>query len=67
MHNGSAPEQPDILRRYVRLNLTGEVVKVESSNSNEVSVRYGGLTLTLPWHEVTPVTPEEAAASKRKS
>jgi hypothetical protein len=66
MHNGSNPDHPEFLRRYVRLNLTGEVVEVESSNSSDVSVRYGGLTLTFPWHEVKLVSPEEAAASKQK-
>lgn len=49
------PRGSQNFQKYVRLNLTGEVVEVENSDSNDVSIRYGGLILTFSWHEVKPV------------
>jgi hypothetical protein len=61
-------KQSDAFGKFIRLNLTSEIVEVVSSNSSEITIDYKGRHLTLRHSEVSRLTPEEtAAAAKRLS
>jgi hypothetical protein len=47
--------------RFVRLNLTGEIVEVVGQSSLGLTIKYLGEQTTLSYHEITPLTPEEEA------
>jgi hypothetical protein len=58
----------DEFDKFVRLKLTGEIVEVLSSDAKEITINFRGQNLTLHHHEVSRLTPEEAAeAAKRIS
>lgn len=59
---------PGAFGKFVRLNLTGEIVEVLDCNSTEIIINFKGKKLTMAHHQVSWVTPEEAAlAAKRIS
>lgn len=49
--------------KFVRLNLTGEIVEVVGFDSTEIMINYRGQNLTMAHYEVSRITPEEAAAA----
>jgi hypothetical protein len=50
---------PDKPLKFVRLNMTREVVEVIAQSEVDVTVMYRGERVTLKRDEVIPVTPEE--------
>jgi CheY-like chemotaxis protein len=48
-------------RRYVRLKLNGEVVRIERANATQLHVRFMGETVALKPEDVTELTQEEHA------
>jgi hypothetical protein len=56
-------KKSDLFDKFVRLNLTDEIVEVVSGDSNEITINYKGRHLTLRHSEVSRITPEEAAAA----
>jgi hypothetical protein len=59
---------PQAFGKFVRLNLTGEIVEVFDCNSSEIIINFKGQKLAMAHHQVSLVTPEEAAlAAKRIS
>ena len=52
--------------RFVRLRLTGEIVEVVGFDSGEIMINYRGQTLTMGQHEITRISPEEAATRGEK-
>ncbi len=57
-------KESDAFGKFVRLNLTGEIVDVVSFDSTEITVNFRGRSLVMAHYEVSRVTPEEAAAAK---
>jgi hypothetical protein len=51
----------DKFGKFVRLNLIGEIVEVVDCDSTEITVNYKGRKFTMDHHEVSRITPEEAA------
>jgi hypothetical protein len=51
--------------KFVRLNLTDEVVEVFDCNSTEIIINFKGKKLTMAHHQVSWVTPEEAARAAK--
>jgi hypothetical protein len=47
--------------KFVRLKLTGEIVEVMGFDSDNIMINYRGQTLTMRQHEVSCLSPEEAA------
>jgi hypothetical protein len=52
----------DKFGKFVRLNLVREIVEVVSVDPTEITVKYYGMNIPMQHHEVSLVTPEEAAA-----
>ena len=55
--------------KFVRLKLTGEIVEVVGLDSGDIMINYRGQTLTMGPHEISRISPEEAAmlGEKRNS
>jgi hypothetical protein len=55
--------------RFVRLNVTGEIVEVVGQSSLDLTIKYLGERATLHYHEITQLTLEEEASQlqRRKS
>jgi hypothetical protein len=47
--------------KFVRLNLTGEIVEVVGFDSTDIMINYRGRNLTMAHHEISHLAPEEAA------
>jgi hypothetical protein len=60
---------PQRMLKFVRVNITNEIVEVVAQSSTEVTLDYRGARVTLPRQDVILLTPEEEAAqaSVRKS
>ena len=59
-------KQYHALGKFVRLNLNGEIGEVLDCNSTEVIVKCKGTTFITSPHEVSRITPEEAAAAEKR-
>jgi hypothetical protein len=53
--------------KFVRLNLTGEIVEVSDCNSTEIMVNFKGKKLAMHHYEVSWVTPQEATAAAERN
>jgi hypothetical protein len=58
-------QHPKAFGKFVRLNLTGEVVEVLDCNSTEIIINFKGKKLTMAHYQVSWATPEEAAIAAR--
>ena len=47
--------------KFVRLELTGEIVEVVGFDSGDIMINYRGKTLTMCPSEISRISPEEAA------
>jgi hypothetical protein len=52
--------------KFVRVKLTGEIVEVVGFDSADIMINYRGKTLTMGPHEISRISPEEAAALAEK-
>jgi|HubBroStandDraft_2_1064218.scaffolds.fasta_scaffold2046915_1 hypothetical protein len=52
----------EAFEKFVRLNLTGEIVEVVGFDSGDIMINYRGQTLSMGPHEISRISPEEAAA-----
>lgn len=52
--------------RFVRLKLTGEIVEVVGIDSGDVMINFRGQTLFMAPHQVSCISPEEAATLGEK-
>jgi hypothetical protein len=59
----SMGKQYDIFGKFVRLNLIGEIVEVVDCDSTEITINHKGRKYTMDHHEVSRLTPEEAATA----
>ena len=57
---------PQSFGKFVRLNLTGELVEVLECNSTEIIINFKGKKLTMAHHQVSWATPEEAAVAAKR-
>ncbi len=58
-HHPERSLEPEILGKYVRLNLTGEIVEVESCDPFQVWINYRGQKLEMRRHEITRLTADQ--------
>lgn len=59
-------KHPQAFGKFVRLNLTGEVVEVLECNSTEIIISFKGKKLTMAHHQVSRAAPEEAAVAAKR-
>lgn len=57
--------ESDAFGKFVRINLTGEIVEVVSFDLTEITISFKGRNLIMNHYEVSRITPEEAAAATR--
>jgi hypothetical protein len=61
------PTQSDGYGKFVRLNLSGEIVEVVDFDLTEITINFRGKNLTLKHYDVSCLTPQEAEAAKLNS
>ena len=57
----------EINGKFVRLNLTGEIVEVLTGDSKELTIKYRGENITLFRYEVSALTAGEEASYTKGS
>ena len=53
--------------KFVRLNLTGQIVEVVHVGPYDITIKFDGKDLTMEHHEVSRIAPEEAMAVTKRS
>ena len=61
-HHPERSPEPEIVGKYVRLNLTGEIVEVDSYHPFRVWINYRGQKLEMKRHEITRLTADQQIA-----
>jgi hypothetical protein len=52
--------------KFIRLNLTGEIVEVVGFNSTDITINFKGKILTMEHYEVSRITHEEELVAARR-